>query len=124
MLYEVREANGKVKLLFSKKKGLKFKKQWEKRFFDRGSVDYFVEEYLCHCCLACRQKGWVYKTRLPKSLRSSLRGGGKGVPPVDTLTSCPECQTRHRVQHEDYEIPQYDGSIDIAQRVVLTLDVD
>lgn len=124
MLYEVREANGRIKLFFSKKKGFKFKKQWEKRFFDRGSVDCFVQEYLGHCCLACKQKGWVYKTRLPKPLRSSLKGGGKGVPPLGTLTTCPECGTQHRVQHEDVAIPQFDGSTSTWQRVVLVLAVD
>ncbi len=118
MLYEIREAHGKSKVYFSKKKGLKFKKS----FSQRESAEYFAEEYLCYCCLACRQNGWVYKTQMPEPFRSSVRGGARDFPPVGTVTTCPECRSKHSVQHEDVRI-HYSGPYAnfLKRRIVLVL---
>jgi rubredoxin len=123
---KITEEKGKFKVFFNKKQGFKFKKSFPSSDgvslrIRIKTIEYFIEECLRFCCLACKQNGWVYKTQLPKPLRSSLKGGGKGLPPISTLTTCPECKMEHRVQHEDEPIPQPDGSIFMSSRVVLTL---
>lgn len=97
MFYEVREENGKFNLYFNKKKGFKFKKS----FSDRDWIETFVERYLWHCCLPCKERGWVYKTRGSGGL---CGGGGKGRPPAGSIVRCPECRTEHIVSYNGWRI--------------------
>ena len=98
-MYEIREDKNKLpfKLFFRKEKGFKFKKA----FVSQQAAEWFIDDYLRQCCLNCKQQGWVYKTQLPKPLRSRLKSGHRPVPPVGTLAICPECKAKHQVQYED-----------------------
>ena len=100
MLYEIREKNGRFLLFLSKKSGVKYKKS----FHDHRSAEWFVEAYARLCCLACKQKGWLYKTRGT----GGMYGGGNrrnskmGRACVGSIVFCPECRTEYIVQYESH----------------------
>ena len=116
MLYEIRERTGKrpFRLFLKKKKGLKFKQS----FHSLEYANWFIETHLRHCCLSCKENGWVYKTQLPKPFRSSLKGGTKRFPVVGVITICPECRTQHRVQHENIQY-EFNGQVYSCVRTFL-----
>jgi hypothetical protein len=102
MLYQVKEENGKFNLYLSKKKGLRFKKSFDELWLAK----WFIERYLAHCCVSCKQNGWVYKARNSGGLH---RGGSRGdrpwiVPLVNSVVMCPECRAEHYVQYEDWKL--------------------
>lgn len=137
MLYEILEENGKFKLFFKKKKGLKFKKAFAHS--KRESIEHFAESYLRHCCLRCKERGWVYKTRGSRGVHGGGTRHGRGnrglphwgKPPVGSIVSCPECWANHLVEYEYLQVECWGyGSterfIDISTvgRIVLTLSPD
>ena len=67
----------------------------------------FIELYLRHCCLKCRQRRWIYNNRGS----GGLHGGGsnrgpmnRGRPPSGSLVLCPECQAKHEIKYDDWRI--------------------
>jgi len=76
MLYEIREEGGKLKLFFQKKNGLKFRKSFVSH--KREWVESFAERYLGLCCLRCKERGWVYKTRRSGGVYGGGARHGKG----------------------------------------------
>lgn len=84
-LYEVRAAGGVFHLYFKKKNGFKFKKA----FGQRDHAVEFALVYLRHCCLACQQRGQVYKLR--------GLGGVWATKPRNKPVFCPECGAEHGV---------------------------
>jgi len=110
MLYEIKEENGKFKLFFRKKKGLKFKKSFTHN--KREWVEHFVESYLRHCCLHCKERGWVYKIRGSGGIYGGGARHGKGNrglphwgnPPAGTVVFCAECRAKYLVEYEDIQV--------------------
>lgn len=119
MLYEIKEVEGKFQLYFRKKAGFKFKKsfpyrrwsgtEWvERRDETRQEIEYFVHRYLRHCCVRCREQGWVYKTRSSGGIYgggASHGNGSRGLPhhgkpAAGSIVVCPECRSRHELAYE------------------------
>ena len=116
MLYEIREEEGKrpFKLFFKKKKGLKFKKA----FVSQQVAEWFIDNYLRHACLCCKQRGWVYKVQLPETFRGRLNSGRRRYPPTGIIAICPECKSPHQVQHESVRC-DVNGHVFMATKIVL-----
>ena len=116
MFYKIEEKTGKYpfKLSVMKKSGFKFKKS----FRSQEEAEWFIERYLCRCCVKCKQRGWVYLTRFPEAFRGSLKGNPKIWPPVESVSICPECQAKHLVQYEHGQRLFY-GKLYPLKRIVL-----
>ena len=101
MFYDIREKDGRFNLFLAKKNGMKFKKS----FSNHDYAVHFVDLYLRLCCLTCKQKGLVYKTRGT----GGMYGGGnrrntlRGRAPVGSVVVCPECRATHLVEYERRE---------------------
>lgn len=123
MLYEIREVNGKFKLFFHKKNGLKFKKSFV--LHKREWVENDAEAYLRLCCLRCKERGWVYKTRGSGGIHGGGASHGKGnrglphwgSPATGSQAFCPECRAKHIVGYEDVEFQGIEYSSD-GHRIV------
>jgi hypothetical protein len=110
MLYEIKEKDCRFNLFLSKKNGMKFKKSFAKQQY----AEWFVEDYLRLCCLACRQKGLVYKTCGMGGMcgGGNRRNSARGRAPAGSVVVCPECRTQHLVQYEnrEYQSWMYDNT--------------
>ncbi|CAG0937658.1 hypothetical protein TFLX_06607 [Thermoflexales bacterium] len=105
MLYEIREKNGRFNLFLRKKNGMKFKKS----FSDRQHAERFVKDYLRLCCVVCKQKGLVYKTRGTGGMYGggNRRNTARGRAPAGSVVVCPECRAKHLVEYESREVQSW-----------------
>lgn len=107
MFYEIIEQDGKFKLFLARKNGLTFKKI----FPEREWAESYALSYLRHCCLECLSRGLVYKTRLSGGLHAggSRHGPRRGAPhwgrqQIGETVFCPECQSAHRIDYDEWRI--------------------
>ncbi len=102
MFYEIREKNGRFLLFLNKKNGFKYKRS----FPDHESAEWYVKAYLPLCCLACKQKGWLYKVRGTGGMYGggNRRNSKRGQAQDGSVVSCPECRAKHVVKYKDREV--------------------
>ena len=89
--YEVRENEDRFDLYFKKKKGMKFKKRFDTKY----NAEEFAILYLRHCCLACQQRGLVYKVKRLGHIAGGRSSNRKST--QNHAVFCPECHTEHGI---------------------------